>query len=75
MAPSARRNSSPLAYLINPKEDIPAAERDIRLEDWLNDKLQTTADLDDLAKLIAIVDDQKTQLDRQVCLHSFHRCL
>ena len=69
MASSSRRTSSPVAFLRNPNKDVPVLERDIRLEDWLNDKIQTTADLRDLANLIATVDDQKRQLDKQACLY------
>ena len=55
-----------MAVLVDPKNDIPVGERDIRLEDYLNDKIQTKVDLGNLAGLIATVDLQKKQLDQQV---------
>jgi RAD50-interacting protein 1 len=66
MEPSTTRDPSPMAVLIDPKNDIPVGERDIRLEDYLNDKIQTKVDLGNLASLIATVDLQKKQLDQQV---------
>ena len=66
MERSIRRDPSPMAVLVDPKNDIPVGERDIRLEDYLNDKIQTKVDLGNLAGLIATVDLQKKQLDQQV---------
>jgi hypothetical protein len=66
MEPSIRRYPSPMAVLVDPKNDIPVGERDIRLEDYLNDKIQTKVDLGNLASLIATVDLQKKLLDQQV---------
>ena len=60
------RDTSPVAVLMDPKNDVPASERDIRLEDYLNDRIQTTVDLSNLASLIETVDIQKKQLDQQV---------
>lgn len=60
------RERSPLAVLVDPKTDIPIGERDIRLEDYLNDKIQTTADFSSLSSLLANVDLQKKQLEAQV---------
>jgi hypothetical protein len=65
-APSIARDRSPLAVLLDPKTDIPLGERDIRVEDYLNDKIQTTTDLDSLGNLIANVEAQKQQLEDQV---------
>jgi hypothetical protein len=65
-APSIDRDRSPLAVLLDPKTDIPLGERDIRVEDYLNDKIQTTTDLDSLKNLIANVEAQKQQLEDQV---------
>ena len=65
---STVRGTSPLAILVDPENDIPAGERDIRLEDWLNDKIQTAVDLADLANLMATVDQRKKQLEEQVNL-------
>ena len=66
MEPSRRRDLSPLAVLVDPKSDVPVGERAIRLEDYLNDKIQTKVDLGNLASLIETVDLQKKQLDQQV---------
>ncbi|KAH8819510.1 TIP-1 family-domain-containing protein [Xylogone sp. PMI_703] len=41
-------------------------ERDIRLEDYINDKIQTAADLGNLASLIYNVEIQKKQLEDQL---------
>lgn len=42
-------------------------DRDIRVEDYLNDKLQTAADLDNLDPLLETVQDQQNLLKEQVC--------
>jgi hypothetical protein len=67
---SISRERSPLAILLDPKKDIAVSERDIRLEDYLNDKIQTAADFDSLASLIANVEIQKKQLEEQVSDHT-----
>lgn len=46
--------------------EIVLQERDIRFEDYLNDKIQATADFGSLASLIANVETQKKQLEEQV---------
>lgn len=66
--PSIARDRSPLAVLLDPKTDIPLGERDIRVEDYLNDKIQTATDLDSLESLIANVEAQKRQLENQVSI-------
>lgn len=43
-------------------------ERDIRAEDYLNDKLQTIADLDNLDSLLENVRNQHHLLTQQACL-------
>jgi len=68
-SPSIARERSPIAVLLDPKTDIPLGERDIRLEDFLNDKLQTSADFENLDSLLANVAIQKEQLDKQVGFH------
>ncbi|RDL31891.1 RINT-1 family protein-like protein [Venustampulla echinocandica] len=64
--PLTARDHSPLAVLLDPKQDIPQAELDIRLDDYLNDKIQTAADFGGLANLLANVDIQKKQLENQL---------
>jgi hypothetical protein len=63
--PSISRERSPIAILLDPKRDIPMGEGDIRLEDYLNDKVQTSADFGSLPNLIANVETQKRQLEEQ----------
>ncbi|KAH6647261.1 RINT-1 family protein [Truncatella angustata] len=41
-------------------------EPDIRLEDYLDDKLQSTTDLDNLDSLLASVEEQRSQLQSQL---------
>ncbi|CZR64216.1 related to Rad50-interacting protein 1 [Phialocephala subalpina] len=65
-AKSIERERSPVAILLDPARDIPSGERDIRVEDFLNDKIQTTSDLGDLESLIASVERQKEQLEEQL---------
>jgi len=63
---STSRDKSPLAVLLNPKDNIPRGEKEIRLEDYLNDKIQTDADFGNLESLIANIDLQKEQLQKQL---------
>lgn len=67
---SISRERSPLAVLLDPQKDIALGERDIRLEDYLNDKFQAYADLENLDSILASVEIQKAQLDKQVRLIS-----
>lgn len=69
---SISRERSPVAILLDPARDIPLGERDIRVEDFLNDKIQTIFDLEDLESLIASVETQKQQLEEQVRIPSNH---
>ena len=46
--------------------DVSLGEEDTRLEDYLNDKIQTRADLASLASLMENVELQKKQLEDQV---------
>ncbi|PBP20860.1 RINT-1 family protein [Diplocarpon rosae] len=67
MAPAEiSRERSPMAILLNPDKDIPLGERDIRVEDFLNDKIQTADDLADIPSLLANVMAQKKQLEDQL---------
>lgn len=45
---------------------VPSSEPDIRLEDFLDDKLQSTTDLDNLDTLLASVEHQRSQLQSQL---------
>lgn len=63
---SITRDKSPLAVLIDPQRMNPELEKDVRLEDYLNDKIQTSTDFGNLKSLIANVDLQKKQLEKQV---------
>lgn len=69
---SISREISPVAILLDPAKDIPVGERDIRVEDFLNDKIQNTFDLGDLESLIASVETQKQQLEEQVGIPEHH---
>ncbi|QSZ31330.1 hypothetical protein DSL72_000893 [Monilinia vaccinii-corymbosi] len=60
------RERSPMAYLLDPGTDIPVGERSIRVEDYLNDKIQITADLGNLSSLLDNVELKKRQLDEQL---------
>lgn len=50
----------------NPPKLSANEERDIRVEDYLNDKLQTSADLENLDALLDNVLQQQTLLKQQV---------
>ncbi len=50
----------------NPPKPSANEERDIRVEDYLNDKLQTSADLENLDALLDNVLQQQTLLKQQV---------
>lgn len=63
--PSISREHSPIAVLADRKA-IDVGERDIRVDDYLNDKLQTESDFADLDSLIASVETQHIQLQEQV---------
>lgn len=65
-ATSMNRDQSPVAILLDPQKDIALGERDIRLEDYLNDKFQVPADFENLESILASVEIQKEQLDKQV---------
>jgi hypothetical protein len=56
MPSSTSKSSTDAAVLVDPKRDVPRGERDIRLEDYLNDKIQTMADLANLSKIIETVE-------------------
>lgn len=64
--PNINRERSPIIVLGDPKTEIPRGEHDIRLDDYLNDKIQTTSDFKNIASLIESVEVQKKQLEQQV---------
>jgi hypothetical protein len=74
--PSILRERNPLSTLTDPKPDIAPGERDIRMNDYVNDKIQTAADLEDLESLIASVEIQHKLLEEQVsnAPQSFYVC-
>ena len=53
----------------NPSQPSTNEERDVRVEDYLNDKLQTTADLENLDALLDTVLQQQNLLKQQVSLY------
>lgn len=61
----ARNERTPIAVVRN-SSNISEGEHDIRLDDYLNDKLQTAADFQNLDSLIANVEEQRVQLLSQV---------
>jgi hypothetical protein len=63
--PSISRERSPVAVLRD-RRSIDIGERDIRVDDYLNDKLQTASDFANLDSLIASVETQRIQLQDQV---------
>jgi hypothetical protein len=66
MSKIEKPRGSPVAVLLDPRTDIPIGERDIRLEDYLNDKVQSRPDLSNLTTLLENVEVQKQQLEEQV---------
>jgi len=64
----SRNERNPIAILRN-SSSISEGEHDIRLDDYLNDKLQTAADFQNLDSLIANVEEQRVQLLNQVSGH------
>lgn len=65
--PSICREQSRVAFRNDFKADGELEEVTARLEDYLNDKIQTRADLASLASLMENVELQKRQLEDQVC--------
>lgn len=63
--PLISRERSPIAVLAD-RRSIDIGERDIRVDDYLNDKLQTASDFANLDSLIASVETQRIQLQDQV---------
>jgi len=66
LSSSGTRDKSPLAVLLDSGRNNPTLEKDVRLEDYLNDKIQTSTDFSNLKSLLANIDLQKKQLEKQV---------
>jgi hypothetical protein len=64
LVPCINRTRSPTAVLA----DRSSGERETRLDDFLNDKLQTITDFKNLDSLIASVEIQRLQLQDQVSI-------
>lgn len=72
MSSLAKNRAAPVAVLLDPKSDIPLGEKNVKLDDYLNDKIQTRADFATLPSLLAKVEAQRRDLERQVgTFHSF----
>ena len=67
--PSIPREQSHVEFLHESMSDLSLDEEEARLEDYVNDKIQTRADLASLATLMEKVELQKKQLDDQVSHH------
>lgn len=63
---SVARNERSSIAIVRNSRNISEGEHDIRLDDYLNDKLQTAADFQNLDSLIANVEEQRVQLQSQV---------
>ena len=53
-------------------DSVLTEERDIRVDDYLNDKLQIAADLENLDSLLLNVTNQQALLKKQVRIMSTH---
>lgn len=60
------REESAAAVLLDSNNNVVTIERNLKLEDWLNDKFQTVADFNELDNLIVGVEKQRSQLSTQV---------
>lgn len=56
----------PVAVLLAPEDDIPNVEMSVRLDDYLNDKIQTRGDFDNLPELLVKVEHSTKLLQEQV---------
>lgn len=55
-----------LGSLIGTTSALSKSDQDMRLDDYLNDKIQTTSDFKGLASLLASVEGQRKDLEEQV---------
>jgi hypothetical protein len=60
-----REGHTPVAVLLYPETDIPIVEKNVKLDDYLNDKIQTKADFASLPSLIVKVEGQRRDLEKQ----------
>lgn len=56
----------PVAVLLDPEDDIPNVEMSVRLDDYLNDKIQTRGDFENLPELLVKVEHSTKRLQEQV---------
>ncbi|CAG8972621.1 hypothetical protein HYALB_00005390 [Hymenoscyphus albidus] len=56
----------PVAVLVDPEDDVPNVEMSVRLDDYLNDKIQTRADFASLPELLVKVEQQTKHLQEQL---------
>ena len=61
-----RDGNTPVAVLLYPETDIPNEEKNVKLDDYLNDKIQTRADFASLPSLLLKVEGQRRDLEKQV---------
>lgn len=65
-SPTSHANRDDHDKMTTMPEIAPESDIDIRVEDYLEDKLQSSADLDDLDQLLANVELQRNQLQSQL---------
>jgi hypothetical protein len=66
-----REGNTPIAVLLYPGDDIPREEKNIKLDDYLNDKIQARADFASLPTLLLKVEGQRRDLEKQVRIFVF----
>ena len=67
------RPSGPPLAMDSSQKSSSKYEQETRLEDYLNDKFQTSADFGTLSSLMASVETQKLQLEAQAGLHMLNQ--
>lgn len=60
------RQESESAVRLDANNNVVKRDRNLKLEDWLNDKFQTVGDFDELDNLLVVVEKQRSQLSIQV---------
>jgi hypothetical protein len=64
-APTREGGNTPVAVLQYPGDAIPREEKNIKLDDYLNDKIQAQADFASLPSLLLKVEGQRRDLEKQ----------